>query len=237
MAVLVPDKTKTLNGVTVKEYYLTKHNPNNLAMPERRTKALKGVTIHNTEAITVNGTTMSEQYTRATVNGNMKDVRVHFYVDDTEAWQNLLTSWQGWHSGDGTGDGNTATIAIEVIGNSSKAEDNAAKLAAYLLNKNNMNTDNLFTHTYWLNKKAKKTGTKDELCVLNNKTKNCPIQIIPHWTTFVKTVQNYIDKLNGKATETKYTVTATKTVKESELENIKKELVANNYIVSVKKAT
>lgn len=171
---LTPDKTKTLNGVTVKEYYLTKHNPNNLAMPKKRTKALKGVTIHNTEAISVSGTTMSEQYTRATVNGNMKDVRVHFYVDDTEAWQNLLTSWQGWHAADGTGDGNTATIAIEVIGNSSKAEDNAAKLAAYLLNKNNMDTNNLFTHTYWLNVKANKTGTKDELCVLNNKTKNCP---------------------------------------------------------------
>ena len=73
---------------------------------------------------------MAEQYTRATVNGNMKDVRVHFYVDDVCAWQNLPLSLSGWHAADGSGNGNRKTISIEVIGNSSKAEDNAAKLIA-----------------------------------------------------------------------------------------------------------
>ncbi len=43
--------------------------------------------------------------------------------------------WCGWHSGDGLGNGNTATIAIEIIGDSKKAEENGAKLAAYLLDK------------------------------------------------------------------------------------------------------
>lgn len=43
-----------------------------------------GVTVHNTDWISVaSGTTPAEQYTRATVNGNMKDVRVHYYVDNT----------------------------------------------------------------------------------------------------------------------------------------------------------
>ena len=33
MAILKPDKTTTLGGVTVKEYLLTKHNPNRIDMP------------------------------------------------------------------------------------------------------------------------------------------------------------------------------------------------------------
>ena len=33
MAILRPDSTSTLGGVTVKEYLLTKHNPNRIDMP------------------------------------------------------------------------------------------------------------------------------------------------------------------------------------------------------------
>lgn len=33
MAILKPDKTTTLGGVTVNEFLLTKHNPRNIAMP------------------------------------------------------------------------------------------------------------------------------------------------------------------------------------------------------------
>ena len=116
MAFLRADKVTELNGVTVKEYLLTEHNPRRITMPSRRALPLMGVTIHNTDAIKVNGTTMAEQYTRATYNGNMGTVRVHFYVDDTEAWQNLPLDWQGWHAADGSGNGNARTIAIECIG-------------------------------------------------------------------------------------------------------------------------
>ena len=81
MAILKADKTTTMNGVTVNEYLLTKHNPRNIAMPTESMKgSVIGVTIHNTDDIkTATGTTPAEQYTRATVNGNMKDVRVHYY--------------------------------------------------------------------------------------------------------------------------------------------------------------
>lgn len=72
MAFLVPDKTKVINGVTVKEFLLTKHNPNGIALPSKRIKPLLGVTMHNTSRINAaRGTTQSEQYTRATYNGNM----------------------------------------------------------------------------------------------------------------------------------------------------------------------
>lgn len=190
---LTPDRIYDANGVTVKEYLLTKHNPNRIQMPGIRDKSLLGVTIHNTDAIKVSGTTMSEQYTRATVNGNMGTVRVHFYVDEVEAWQDLPLDHQGWHAADGNGDGNTATIAIECIGNSPKAEDNAARLAAWLLDKFGLDTSAVFTHTYWLNVRDSKGAglDKDARCTLPHPYKTCPAYIIPHWKAFVAKVKGY----------------------------------------------
>ena len=78
MAILRPDATTTFGGVTVNEYLLTKHNPNRIDMPSvSMAGKIIGVTVHNTDWISVaSGTTPAEQYTRATVNGNMNDVRV-----------------------------------------------------------------------------------------------------------------------------------------------------------------
>ena len=89
--------------VPVNEYMLTNHNPNNIEMPSASMEGkVIGITIHNTDWITtIEGTTPAEQYTRATVNGNMKDVRVHYYCDDTCAWQNLPLTLSGWHAADG----------------------------------------------------------------------------------------------------------------------------------------
>lgn len=195
---LTPDKTYSANGLTVKEYLLTKHNPNKISMPTYNLPSkLDGITIHNTDAISVaNNTTPAEQYTRATVNGNMKDVRVHFYVDESCAWQNLPFTLSGWHAADGNGGGNRRTIAIEIIGSSAKAEANGAKLAAWLLNKFGLGIDQMFTHTYWLNKRDGKSGTVDSLNVLKNPQKTCPVYIIPHWQTFKSNVKSL---MNGSA--------------------------------------
>ncbi len=196
---LEPDRVYVCNGVTVKDHLLTVHNPNNIALPNKRAKRLLGITIHNTEWIEVDkATTMSEQYVRATVNGNMKDTRVHYYVDDKEAWHTLPDDWCGWHAADGPGNGNTATIAIEIIGDSAKAEENGAKLAAYLLDKYGLTTDNLYTHSYWINVMMGEKGAKDYLCTLKNSVKNCPIYIIPHWGTFVKKVAGFAPKKTAK---------------------------------------
>ena len=74
--ILKPDKTTNLGGVTVNEYLLTKHNPNRIDMPSVSMEGkIIGVTVHNTDWITTAaGTTPAEQYTRATVNGNMNGV-------------------------------------------------------------------------------------------------------------------------------------------------------------------
>ena len=183
MAILKPDKTTTLGGVTVNEYLLTNHNPNHIDMPSASMEGkIIGVTVHNTDWITTAvGTTPAEQYTRATVNGNMNDVRVHYYVDNICAWQNLPLTLSGWHAADGSGNGNRRTIAIECIMSSAyndkdkKSEDNCARLAAALLNKYKLSIDCLYTHNHWYSRKY------------------CPAYILPHWDKFKAKVQSYMN--------------------------------------------
>ena len=159
MAFLNPDSIFNFGGITVKEYLFTKHNPNRISMPSYNLPSkVLGITIHNTDWISVaSGTSPAEQYTRATVNGNMKDVRVHYYVDNTCAWQNLPLTLSGWHAADGNGNGNRGTIAIECIMSPAynsadkKSEDNCARLAAALLKKYGLDINHLYTHTHWLN--------------------------------------------------------------------------------------
>lgn len=208
MAILRPDTSTTLNGVKINEYLLTKHNPNRIDMPSVSMEGkIIGVTVHNTDWISVaSGTTPAEQYTRATVNGNMNDVRVHYYVDNTCAWQNLPHSLSGWHAADGSGNGNRRTIAIECIMSSAynsvdkKSEDNCARLAAALLKKYNLGIDHLYTHTHWLNVRDGKSGSVDYLNTAKNSYKMCPLYILPHWAAFKAKVQSYLNSGSTPAT-------------------------------------
>ena len=201
MAILRPDTTTTLNGVKINEYLLTKHNPNHINMPSVSMESkVIGVTVHNTDWISVaSGTTPAEQYTRATVNGNMKDVRVHYYVDNVCVWQNLPLPLSGWHAADGSGNGNRKTIAIECIMSSAynstdkKSEDNCARLAAALLKKYGLDINHLYTHTHWLNVRDGKSGTVDYLNTTRNPYKMCPAYILTHWAEFKKKVQAYMN--------------------------------------------
>ena len=205
---LTPDKTTTLGGVTVKEYLLTKHNPNKIDMPTASMDGkVIGVTIHNTDWISVaSGTTPAEQYTRATYNGNMNDVRVHYYVDNVCAWQNLPLNLSGWHAADGSGNGNRKTIAIECIISSAynsvdkKSEDNCARLAAALLKKYNLDINHLYTHTHWLNVRDGKSGSVDYLNTAQNSYKMCPLYILPHWTAFKAKVLSYMNAGTSSST-------------------------------------
>ena len=210
MTILRPDATTTLNGVKINEYLLTKHNPNHIDMPSvSMAGKIIGVTVHNTDWITVaSGTTPAEQYTRATVNNNMRDVRVHYYVDNVCAWQNLPHSLSGWHAADGSGNGNRRTIAIECIMSSAynstdkKSEDNCAKLAAALLKQYGLDINHLYTHTHWLNVRDGRNGTVDQLNTMYNRYKMCPAYILPHWVAFKAKVQSYLNSGSTPATPT-----------------------------------
>lgn len=206
---LTADSTAILNGVTVRKHLLANHNVNNITLPPLRTKPLIGVTIHNTEDLP-RVEDDGEQYTRATLNDNMNSVRTHYYVDDLCAWQNLEDGRCNWTCADGTGPGNMQTIAIECIMSSEsgteniKARDNTARLAAYLLHKNGLTADNLYTHTYWLHvkdghTKLSDTANIDKWCVAPHAYKNCPLYIIPDWIGFKKQADGYIKKLGGSS--------------------------------------
>lgn len=201
---LIADKISQLNGVKLSEYLLTQHNPNKIDMPTEKLIKVTGVTVHNTDDLPgVNDD--AEQYTRATYNGNMKTVRVHYYVDDTGIWQNLPLDLSSWHAGDGSGPGNMTTISIECIMNdeesehNEKAEDNCAKLVAWLLNRYNLTVDSgLFTHLHWNNVRHGKSGTNDYLNTTEcSDEKYCPCYILPHWSSFKSKVQSYLNDLKG----------------------------------------
>ena len=241
MAILIPDHISTYNGLIVKQYYLTSHNINKIALPNKRTKELLGITIHNTNDITeAAGTTDPEQYVRSTQNNNMGTVRVHYYVDDIEAWHCLPLIYQSWHAGqsgkadrNGSEAGNEQTISIECIQygdkaheeQDKKAEDNAARLVAYLLNTYGMNIEqNLFTHNYWCNLRNGKSGTIDQLNRLNDGYKNCPVFIRKHWDKFLDNVRMYLPKQQKK--KAKYFV---------QVGAFSEKSAAETYLNSVKK--
>lgn len=195
---LIPDNTISIGGVLVNYYPITEHNTRRISLPTARMSSVIGVTIHNTGAINAPGTTMAEQYTRATVNGNMGTVRVHYYVDSVGAWQNLPLTLTSWHSADGNGNGNMHTISIECImsgkntDTDKQAEDNAARIAAELLKTYGLTIDNLYTHTHWLNVRDGKKGTVDELNTMKHSYKMCPAYILPHWQDFKAKVAGYM---------------------------------------------
>ena len=146
------------------------------------------ITIHNTGDINeAKGTNDAEQYTRATwPNANMGDVRVHFFIDETDCWQNLREDEVGWHAADGRGPGNESSIAIEIIMDGSgsvadkAAENRGALLAAILLDKYGLGIDRLKTHRDW-------SGAY------------CPAYILPHWDEFVEKVEGFLFLIQAPA--------------------------------------
>lgn len=215
MAKLTPDATRTEYGLVINEKII----PWGAVWPKDSgaykkgaqykadrllsggTGKVKGVTIHNTNDLK-NVEEDAEQYTRATwPNANMNDARVHYYVDDINAWQNLREDEVGWHAGDGrkaTG-GNETTLSIEIIMDGSgskedlKAEENGVLLAALLLKKHGLSVNELYTHNHWI-------GHPDS--IVQGARKNCPLYILPHWAQFKQKVAAKLTELNGGATTT-----------------------------------
>jgi len=178
---LTPDKVRHEYGLVIKEKLIpdgSKLKPNHALLHGK----VEYVTIHNTADIKeAPGTNDAEQYARATHNGAMSGVSVHYYIDETDCWQLLREDEMGFHAADGFGPGNGTSLAIEIImdGTGSEADVEAeargAILAAALLKKHGLGIDRLTTHRHWYQKKY------------------CPLYILPHWQTFADTVKGYLD--------------------------------------------
>ncbi|MCL2445260.1 MAG: peptidoglycan recognition protein family protein [Oscillospiraceae bacterium] len=144
----------------------------------------RGICVHNTNMIqTPAATNPAEQYTRATFNGNMKGVVVHFYVWREEVWQNLALNERGWHAGDGQGrragrragqkiGGNLDTIAIEAIGRDKETTRTIALLCAWLCREHNLDPAlDIWQHADF----SPRSG--------------CPVYLRPRWSCFVQQVK------------------------------------------------
>jgi len=145
----------------------------------------RGITVHNTNMIqTPAATNPAEQYTRATFNGNMAGVVVHFYVWRGEVWQNLALNERGWHAGDGQTrrasrragqklGGNLDTIAIEAIGADDETTRTTALLCAWLCREHNLDPAlDLWQHADF----SPRAG--------------CPVYIRPQWAAFAQQVKD-----------------------------------------------
>lgn len=245
MAKLTPNATYKVNGVTVREKIIPDgsrwtdaakakaagFSANALYKKQAKlsggTGKPKFVTIHNTGDL-AGVADDAEQYTRATwPNQNMGSARVHFYVDENGAWQNLKagtgmtkndpvgSAEVSWHSGDGSsaGGGNMTSLSMEIImggtaAEDAKAKDNGARLAAWLLDKHGLTINDLVTHTYWVNRTAGKTFADRDTQSTNpvSGKKWCPTYILgatsqarKNWQAFKALVASYMEGANGSA--------------------------------------
>lgn len=152
----------------------------------------KFIVIHNT----ANDASAKNEITYMKNNNN--EVSFHFAVDDVEARQGLPLDRNGWHAGDGgNGQGNRYGIAIEICYSKSggdkftKAEKNAAKLAAQLMHERGWGISHLKKHQDFSNK-------------------YCPHRTLDlGWDRFKKMVQTELNALNGSTEKPSDTGTST----------------------------
>lgn len=80
----------------------------------------------------------------------------HYTVDSERIVQHFSDRVQCWHSGDGSGSGNTQSIGIELCvnsdGNYNKTLENASKLVQMLMKKYNISINNVVQHSKWSGK-------------------------------------------------------------------------------------
>lgn len=137
---------------------------------------VKFITIHNT----ANDADAASEVAYMTKNNN--EVSFHYAVDDKEIIQGLPLDRNGWHSGDGNGQGNRNSIGIEICYSKSggtkfeQAQRNAAELTAKLLKDYNLTIDKVRTHKSWSGK-------------------NCPHRTLSDygWDYFTNLVEGYLN--------------------------------------------
>lgn len=149
---LLPQSAKNVPGRTMKPRYITIHNTANTS---------KGANAKSHANYMSNGS-------------GGRQASWHYTVDDTEIWQSLKDTQQGWHAGDGKGPGNTQSIGIEICENSDgdfeKAVDNAVWLVRKLMSEHNIPISNVVPHKKWSGK-------------------NCPRKLLSRWNSFIAAVK------------------------------------------------
>lgn len=113
----------------------------------------------------------------------------HWTVDDKEAVQSFAHDFRLWHAGDGRGDGNMKSIAIETCvnpdANATKVRQHLIELAARIVVDENIARANIVQHNRWSGK-------------------DCPhyIREAGTWDTLVAAIWEEAERLRGNTTPT-----------------------------------
>lgn len=155
----------------------------------------KYITVHNTANASKGAD--AEMHARYLLNGaGGREVGWHFTVDDHSIYQHLPLNENGWHAGDGRGNGNMKSIGIEICENADGDFDKACKNAQWLIKKlmkeHNIGINNVVPHKHWSGK-------------------NCPHLLLNMWGTFK-------EGIGGKSTYTPHKKqTGSQTVKNNNI--------------------
>lgn len=142
-----------------------------------------GITVHQTGNT---GNSSADNEINYMIN-NANEVSYHFAVDEDHAVQGLPLNRNGWHAGDGNGDGNRKTIGVEICRDYSPdrnqydaAVDNGARLVATLLKEYGWDMSHVYKHEDWSGK-------------------HCPAIILDEnkWDWFKAKVESYLNGGDG----------------------------------------
>ena len=121
-----------------------------------RLNPMKFITIHNTGNTNAGANAKSHAAYLKSDAAAKAPTSWHYTVDEHGAYQHLPDNEDAYHAGDGSGNGNRESIAIEICmnsdGNQVKATDNAATLAANLCKQYSIPIANVVQHNRWSGK-------------------------------------------------------------------------------------
>lgn len=133
--------------------YKVNHIPRSTPYNRRSGLAMEplAITLHNTGNPS---STAANERGWLTNPSNKRTASYHIVVDEREAIECIPLDEVAWHAGDGNGQGNRASIGVEICesGDYEKTLQNAVELVAKLLKERGWDTDRLRRHYDWSGK-------------------------------------------------------------------------------------
>lgn len=125
-----------------------------LARTYRGTNPARYITIHQTG--NTNAGADAQAHANLQSRGNSRSASWHWQVDDHGAIQSYPDTARCWHAGDGKGDGNMSSIAIEICvnrdGDYTMALANTAELVRTLMAEHSIPLERVVQHNHWSGK-------------------------------------------------------------------------------------
>lgn len=116
--------------------------------------ACRFITVHETDNESVGAD--AGAHADLQTNGTVRNASWHVQVDGREAVRSFPDDVQCWHAGDGTGPGNTTSLAVEICVNADGDYDaavrNAAEVVALWRVKHGVSADRVVQHGHWSGK-------------------------------------------------------------------------------------